>query len=221
MPNSLFILGQHLFSNIQFDGEPLTLAWADSEERQRVIGLAQREGRQTMNLRTMPSAKLVVLRRPGGLFAGWAGVDVDTHPRHPEVFSQFVYPQFRNRGLGSLLEHFWWAYLRLRGCGTAYMRMELDTNQTLVERRLRSGYITRVSPDELGQRFEAACRKCELFGNACRRQVYLAVDVQKALAASTEARGPFYIGSLPLYIPPKPEAYIPFRVEREVLPVRF
>jgi GNAT superfamily N-acetyltransferase len=221
MPDSLFVLGQHLFSDAQFDGEPLTLAWAEIEERQRVISLAQQEGRQTMNLRTMPGAKVVVLRRPAGLFAGWAGVDVDTHPRHPEVFSQFVYPQFRNRGLGSLLEHFWWAYLNFRGCGTAYMRMQLDTNQALVERRLRSGYCRRISRDELGERFEVACRKCELFGKACRRQVYLEIDVRKALMASAEARGAFHVGSLPLYIPPKQEVRLPFWAQREVLPVRF
>ena len=34
----------------QCDQESLTLAWADSRERERVIVLAAREGRQTMNL---------------------------------------------------------------------------------------------------------------------------------------------------------------------------
>jgi len=219
--DSLFILGQPLCGDDRFNGEPLTLAWADSQERQQIIALAQQEWRQTMNLRTMPGAQLVVLRRPGGLFAGWAGVDVDTHPRRPELFSRFVYPQFRGRGLGGLLEHFWWAYLDSRGCGTGYMRMERDSNENLVERKLRSGYCRRVSPDELGQVFVGACRKCELFGNACRQQIYLAVDVRKALAASTQSRAPLYIDSLPLHIPMEPENRAPIRVQRDALPVRF
>ena len=220
MPDSLFNLGQSLFDD-HVDLEPLTLAWADRAERQRVIALAQQEGRQTMNLRTMPGAELAVLRRPGGLLAGWAGVDVNTHPRHPELFSQFVYPQFRGRGLGTLLEHFWWAYLDMRGCGTGYLRMEGDSNQALVEQRLRKGYFRRVSPDEMGQRFVGACRKCELFGNACRRQVYLAVDVRRALAASNQARGPFYIGSLPLAISQEPRYRASVSEPHALQPVRF
>src|SRR5262245_64089229 len=55
----------------KWDAEPLTLAWADSREQERVNVLAVRAGRQTMNLRRMPGAKLVVLRRSDGQFAGW------------------------------------------------------------------------------------------------------------------------------------------------------
>src|SRR5207245_2419777 len=82
-------------------------------------------------------------------------------PDHPELFSQFVYPQFRGFGLGGLLEHFWWAYLDSHGYSTGFMRMELDSNQTLVERRLHSGYCRRATPEELGQQFVTACRNCE------------------------------------------------------------
>jgi hypothetical protein len=64
----------------QQDPEVLILGWADAQERQRVIALAFREGRQTMKLRTMPNAELVVLRRSNGEFAGWTGVDVKTDP---------------------------------------------------------------------------------------------------------------------------------------------
>jgi hypothetical protein len=178
----------------------LILAWADTQERQKVISLAFQEGRQTMNLRTMPNAELVVLRRSNGEFAGWAGVDVKTDPALPELFSQFVYPQFRGFGLGGLLEHFWWTYLDSQRCPTGFMRMELDSNQTLVERRLGSGYCRQVAPEQLGPRFVAACRRCELFGAACGRQVFLAVDVRKALAASARARGQLDIDSLPMRI---------------------
>lgn len=183
----------------------LTLAWASGEERQRVIGLAMREGRQTMNLRTMSGAELVVLRRPDGGFAGWAGMDVSTNPERPELFSQFLYPEFRGAGLGALLEHVWWTYLASHGCSTGYMRMEFESNRALFERRLNSGYCRQVTRQELGPHFVGACRKCELFGAACRQQVYLAVDVQAALAASTRSRGALDIDSFPMGIAVKPQ----------------
>jgi GNAT superfamily N-acetyltransferase len=195
---------------------PLTLAWADGWERQRVIGLAAREGRQTMNLRTMPGADLVVLRRPDGGFAGWAGMDVSTDPERPELFSQFVYPEFRGAGLGALLEHVWWAYLASHGCATGYMRMELESNDALFERRLKSGYCRQVTRQELGQHFVGACRECELFGTACRQQVYLAVDVQAALAASTRSRGSLDIGSFPMRVVVHPQLRTAARKSREL-----
>ena len=171
------------------DTELLTLDWATSQEKQRVIHLASQEGRQTMNLRTMPGAQLIVLRRPQGGIAGWAGLDITSDPLRPEVFSQFVYPQFRGSGLGGLLEHVVWAHLDRHGISTVYMRMEIDSNETLFAKRLASGYCRQVFADELGARFMAACRTCELFGAACRRQAFLAVDVPAAHALCVRARG--------------------------------
>ncbi|MGR9108285.1 MAG: GNAT family N-acetyltransferase [Gammaproteobacteria bacterium] len=152
-----------------------------------------------MNLRTMPCAKLAVLQGPDGELAGWAGMDAETHPERPEVFSQFVYPAYRGLGLGALLEHVWWAYLSAWGCHTAYMRMELDSNETLFRHRLASGYCREVSERELGSRFVSACRRCELFGKHCRRQVYLAVDVDKALRDSVRRRSRLDIRRLPIH----------------------
>src|SRR5690349_17602509 len=129
--------------------EPLTLAWAYGCERQTVISLAASAGRQTMNLRTMPGAKLVVLRRPLGGVAGWAGMDADSDPKRPEVFSQYVYPEYRGRGLRALLEHVGWAYLDQRGCSTAYMRMELDHHHgELFRSRGASAYSHQISPED-------------------------------------------------------------------------
>ena len=172
------------------DGELLTLDWATAQEKQTVIRLAVREGRQTMNLRTMPGARLIVFRRPHGGIAGWAGLDITTDPVRPEVFSQFVYPEFRGSGLGGLLEHVVWAHLDGLGIPKVYMRMEIDSNDTLFEKRVASGYCREVFADELGSGFLAACRRCELFGAACRRQAFLAVDVAKAHALCNRARGP-------------------------------
>lgn len=187
-----------LFNQSMGPLEPLTLAWADRRERELIIGLALKEGRQTMNLRTMPGAELLVLRRWNGQFAGWAGVDVRSNPEHPELFSQFVYPEFRGLGLGGLLEHVWWAVLDHVGCARGFMRMELATNDELYERRLAAGFYRVVTAEELGPRFVGACRKCELFGKACTRQVFLEVDVRKALAASTRSRGHLDITALPI-----------------------
>jgi GNAT superfamily N-acetyltransferase len=195
-----FELGRSPDLGIRPGQEPLTLAWADGRERQQVISLAASEGRQTMNLRTMPYAKLVVLRRPQGGFAGWAGMDADSDPRSPELFSQYVYREYRGRGLGALLEHVWWAWLDSRGCRAAYLRTEQESSADLLRSGRASGYCRQVSPDELGRKFVRACRNCELFGNRCRRQVFLVVDVRTALAASIAARGPLDIEALPMRV---------------------
>lgn len=190
----------------QIDGEEvLIFGWADSTERKRVIALAIQEGRQTMNLRTREGAELVVLRRSDGELIGWTGVDIKSDPARPELFSQFVYPRYRGVGLGALLEHFWWAYLDSHGYSTGFMRMELDSNGTLVERRLHSGYCRHATPEELGERFVTACHNCELFGTVCHRQIFLAVDVQKALAARRRSGGPLDINSLPLRVAAEPK----------------
>jgi ribosomal protein S18 acetylase RimI-like enzyme len=109
-------------------------------------------------------------------------VDADSDPERPEVFSQYVYPRYRGCGFGAVLEHVWWAYLEHRGCATAYMRMELDSNNDRFERRRASGYYREISAEDLGR----------------RQQVFFAVDVKMALAASTRARGPLNIDALPI-----------------------
>lgn len=190
------IRGRHSMTGTPGD-TTLTLAWANSSQRRQIVELARNEGRQTMNLRTMPGARLAILLTPDGSFAGWAGMDAETHPDRPEVFSQFVFPAYRGRGLGALLEHVWWAYLSSRGCRTAYMRMEIDSNDKLFEHRLASGYCREASPEELGTRFVSACRGCELYGNHCSRQAYLSVDVEKALDESVKRRGSLDIDRLP------------------------
>ena len=201
MDGTLSPLGRSPDLGIRPGEEALTLSWAYGRERQQVISLAASEGRQTMNLRTMPGAKLVVLRRPQGGFAGWAGMDADSDPKRPEVFSQYVYPEYRGRGLHALLEHVAWAWLDHRGCTTAYLRMDLDCNAALFKRGRASGYSRQISPEELGRQFVRACRQCELFGDPCRRQGFLAVDIQRALAASIRERGPLDIAALPIRIP--------------------
>lgn len=174
MDGTLSKLGRSPDAAVRSDEEALTLAWADSRERQQVISLAASQGRQTTNLRTVPLAKLVVLRRPQGGFAGWAGMDADSDPKCPEVFSQYVYREYRGRGLGALLEHVWWTWLDTRGCKTAYVRMEPDSGRDLFKRGRASGHC---------------------------QQVFVAVDVRTALAASIAARGPLDLEALPMRVP--------------------
>jgi hypothetical protein len=180
--------------------QPVTLAWADPGERQLVVALARREGRQTMNLRTMPGARLVVLRCAGGGLAGWAGMDIANDPHRPEVFSQFVYPSFRGRGLGALLEQVWWTWLDRCGAELAYMRMESDGNAALLAKRLRQPAYRLTSAEELGAPFVQGCCRCELFGAACGRQAYIAVDVARALASCLRHLPPLDLDALPLRI---------------------
>ena len=173
MNGSLSQLGRSPDLGIRPGEEALTLAWADGRERELVIRLAASEGRQTTNLRTMPRARLAVLRRPQGGFAGWAGMDADSDPKCPELFSHYVYSEYRGRGLGALLEHLCWTYLDARGCRTAFMRMEVDGDKGLFKRG----------------RASASCR-----------QVFIPVDVRTALAASIAARGPLDIEALPIQV---------------------
>ena len=187
--------------------EPLTLDWATSRERQRVIARAIQDGRQTMNLRTMPGAELVVARGSDGRLAGWGGVDVGSDPQYPEMFSWFVCAEFRGVGLGALFEYVALTKLDHAGCSTAFVRMGSDADPGLVERHLASGHYQVVRSGDLPPRFVGACRKCELFDNACRRQVFLAVDVRKALAASATGRGPLDLAALPLRIPEGAERF--------------
>jgi hypothetical protein len=99
-----------------------------------------------------------------------------------------------------VVEHVGWAYLDQRGCSTAYMRMELDHHGDLFKSGRESGYSRQISPEEVGRKFVWACRHCELYGDPCRRQAFLAVDVQRALAASIRERGPLDLETLPLRV---------------------
>lgn len=176
----------------------ITLAWADNRQRHRIIDLAAEAGLQTTSLRNLPQAKLVMLRCEDGRIAGWAGMDVETDPEHPEVFSGFVYPEFRRLGLGALLEHVWWAYISAWGCKTAFMRMECGSGQRLVSYWLETGYCRQASDSRLSRQFTGACHICDLFGAACAGNSYLMVDVEKALTASIQRTGPLDICRLPI-----------------------
>lgn len=174
----------------------ITLAWANDRERRRVIDIATKAGLETTCLRCMPRAKLVVLRCADGGIAGWAGMDAESDPEHPEVFSGFVQPRFRGLGLGALLEHTWWAYIAAWGYKTAYLRMECGSGQRLLSRWLDTGYCRRAK--ESRPHAYGACRICALLGNECAGNPFLVVDVAQALAVNVQRMGPLDICSLPI-----------------------
>lgn len=160
--------------------------------------MASEAGLQTTNLRTMPRAKLAVLRCDDGRYAGWAGMDAETDPAHPEVFSGFIRPEFRGIGLGALLEHVWWAYISAWGCKTALIRLDCDCERRLVAFWLKTGYCRLALSSDLGRQSLGACRLCELFDSECVGNPYLVVNVEKALAVSKQRMGPLDICSLPI-----------------------
>ena len=176
----------------------ITLTWADSRLRRRVIDLATEKGMQTTCLTRMPHAKIVVIRCADGRIAGWAGMDAETDPQHPEVFSGFVCPEFRGLGFGMLLEHVWWAYLSAWGYKTAFMRMECGAAQRLVSHWLETGYCRTTFDDTPARPSQETCRVCELFATTCSGSPYLVVDVERALAVSVRRTGPMDICRLPL-----------------------
>lgn len=176
----------------------ITLAWADNRQRHRIIDLATKAGLHTLSLKNSPKAKIVVLRCADGRIAGWAGMDVETDPEHPEVFSGFVCPEFRGHGLGSLLEHVWWAYISAWGCKTAYMRLDCAVSQHVVNAWRKTGYCYPATDSWRSRQLTGACPICELFALECEGSTHLAVDIEKALAVSIQRMGHLDICRLPI-----------------------
>lgn len=146
----------------------------------------------------MSKAKLVVLRCLDGGFAGWAGMDVETNPGRPLLFSHFLYPEYRGLGLGALLEHVWWAYLSAWGCKIGYQHLESGSSKRLLKHKRTIEYCRQLMKQENVARQVEACHICELYDGGCKDQAYLAIDVEKALAASIRQRGPLDICGLPM-----------------------
>ena len=57
-----------------------------------------------MNLRTGVDPKLLVCRHEGNAGSVGRGMDIETNPDYPELFSLYLYPEFRRYTIGLLLE---------------------------------------------------------------------------------------------------------------------
>jgi hypothetical protein len=159
-----------------------TLSWADPATRQSIVAGLREGGRQTMNLRLMPSAKMLVLREVSSKkVIGFAGLDDEYFPAYPELFSLHVDADCRSLRLGTLLEAARAAYLLARGHVVAYTRMEKATNDALLSYRLQSRAFIALPKRSLAPAYTANCHQCELYGGACTKQAFLLVDLAALL----------------------------------------
>jgi hypothetical protein len=177
----------------------LTLDWADHRQRQKVIELVERMGRQTVHLRSCPEAKLAIIRFPDGELVGWAGMDAEARPDRPTLFSHFVYPQYRDLKLDRLLEHVWWAYLSAWGCKIGYLSLEQGNNKRLLRHRVTTEYCPQLTEHSKSKRLKDACRNCDLYYCDGKGQTYYAIDVEKALSASVSSMRKLDICKFPIH----------------------
>ncbi len=167
------------------------LNWASQAERGHIFKTMKDNGRQTMNLRIMPTAKLILLKSVsrGGAIAGWGGLDFEHNPKFPEVFSQFVFPQYRTYLLGLALIHIRALLLQENGFKTGYFRMEAESNAELFAMRTSSGLYRAIPDAEVDQNWKNNCTNCELYKVSCMKQAYLKFDVDQVVEFGTRRLG--------------------------------
>lgn len=181
-------------------GTKLILDWADHLQRQKIIDLAEQMGRQTAHLRSLPEAKLAILRFPDGELVGWAGMNTEAKHDSPKLFSHFIYPQYRGLKLGRLLEHVWWAYLAAWGYKIGYLNLEQGNSKRLLKYRLTTKHCPHLTEQSKSTRQKNACLHCELKYCDRKGQTYHAIDVEKALAARVRSMGKLDICKFPIRI---------------------
>lgn len=159
------------------EGTSFAIDFAAAEERKAIMATMRAEGRQTMNLRLMPTAQLLTLKTSDGDIIGWAGFDYRHNPAFPELFSQFVAPDFRHFLLGLALVHSRALILQENGVKEAFFRMDAGSNADLLELRTNLKLYRTLSKEEVDPEWQSYCTKCELHQKTCLKQVYLAFSV--------------------------------------------
>jgi hypothetical protein len=156
------------------------IEWASPLEKEAVLARMRTAGRQTMNFRTMPQAKLILLKDLDNdkKIIGWEGLDWKSNPRYPEVFSQFVEEAYRSFLLGVALSHACASILMHNGIENAFLRMEQATNDALLNIRANSKIYRILEANELNPEWVSNCQGCELFGVSCKSQAYLTYKVK-------------------------------------------
>lgn len=193
----------------------LLLAWDDPAQREELIAFLAAHGRQTMNLRMMPTARVLTLSEPGGhQRVGICGLDDQHDPSHPELFSLYVDEDYRAFRLGHLLETARAQFLLSRGHEVGYVRMEKSSNAELLRYRLKTGIFTALSPSPESERYTALCRHCELFERSCVQQEYLKVDLRALAARGAEKLGALDLTDLPLVLELSGSTFRPLRPAR-------
>jgi hypothetical protein len=183
------------------------LGWADAPMRRAILELMTELGRQTMNLRVMPTARLLYVRslKEGDGIVGWGGVDADFNPKYPEVFSLFIRPDYRTYTLGLLIELARYTYLQSRGVERVYARMDRASNYSLLEYRVKNGLFQPMVPASLDPSYVSLCRRCELYGRDCAEQAYFMVDVRTFVRHGENRIGRVDVREMPKIFELRPE----------------
>jgi hypothetical protein len=165
--------------------------WVTPEERTEILSSMQVARRQTMNLRLMPSARLLRARArdDGNRIVGWAGFDAHFTPGMGEVFSLYVVPSYRTYLVGLVLETVRCAALKKLGVERVLCRMDARTTFSLLRYRLASKLMIEAARDEVLPEALALCEKCELYGRECASQAYVWVDIDQYLTRGTQRLG--------------------------------
>jgi hypothetical protein len=159
----------------------LNLDWATESEKQMIISLNQKDGRQTMNLRLMKTAKLIVLKDPTdqNKIVGWTGFDIEHNPKYPELFSLYLDPKYEEvSDVGLALSHIKYSYLMSLGFKKVYGRVQMDKNNERLAFRVKLGINEIVDPAD-HQDWVSYCKKCDLYKKTCMEQAYFIINLEK------------------------------------------
>ena len=176
-------------------------------EKEHIMKIMLGEHRQTMNLRVMPTAKLVLLQDPyyNNKIVGWMGFDYQHNPQFPETFSLFLTPNYRGIHLSLILKHAVYSILDFRGITKSYIRMEASHNQRLIDHNTDSGFYRILSPSEINPEWQSMCFQCELYQKKCVSQAYLEVDITKLITSLNNKFGKLLDMYFPKSISLKPQ----------------
>lgn len=169
------------------------LDWASPSEREEIMAQMRALGRQTMNLRVMKDSRLLRIRAPddGNKIVGWAGLDAWHTPEMAELFSLFVFPEYRAYLVGLILETARCSFL-VKECPhvkRVLVRMEASSNTSLLRYRLGAELMVEAGENEISPETLVLCHQCELFGNSCARQAFLWVDIDRFLSRGYDRIG--------------------------------
>ena len=149
--------------------------WASALDKQMILKSNIIFERQTMNLRVMEKAKIAVVKKNNTIVAH-AGIDHEYSGQFPEFFSYFVHEDWRNKGIGSVLEKFVCEYSLSQNILHLYLRVSSEGEDFLDSYRQKTGCFEEIN---MPFKFLSLCQRCELFGKKCKTQKFLKLDVLK------------------------------------------
>jgi len=160
-----------------------TVKIASEYEKNKIMNIMISEYRQTMNIRLMPTAKLILLKDEsrGNEIIGWFGLDYQYNVDFPETFSLYIMPDYRSLHLSLVLKHAAYSILSENGITKSYTRMEASHNQRLIQHNINTGFYRILHSSEINAAWKAMCSHCELYKKNCKSQMYLEVDVSRMI----------------------------------------